>query len=52
MLSLEFVFTNRFFQLHFGIAEVAAAKARMFVNKPDGSISQTLTFIPITAFLL
>lgn len=25
------------FQLHAGIAEVAAAKARMFVNKPDGS---------------
>lgn len=24
-------------QLHAGIAEVAAAKARMFVNKPDGS---------------
>lgn len=27
------------FQLHAGIAEVAAAKARMFVNKPDGSKS-------------
>lgn len=26
------------FQLHAGIAEVAAAKARMFVNKPDGSM--------------
>lgn len=25
------------FQLHSGIADVAAAKARMFVNKPDGS---------------
>ncbi|KAF9597090.1 hypothetical protein IFM89_015281 [Coptis chinensis] len=25
--------------LHAGIAEVAAAKARMFVNKPDGSMS-------------
>lgn len=24
-------------QLHAGIAEVAAAKARMFINKPDGS---------------
>lgn len=23
--------------MHAGIAEVAAAKARMFVNKPDGS---------------
>lgn len=27
------------FQLHAGIAEVAAAKARMFINKPDGSMS-------------
>lgn len=27
------------FQLHAGIAEVAAAKARMFANKPDGSKS-------------
>lgn len=27
------------FQLHSGIAEVAAAKARMFINKPDGSAS-------------
>lgn len=27
------------FQLHSGLAEVAAAKARMFVNKPDGSIA-------------
>lgn len=26
------------FQLHAGIAEMAAAKARMFVNKPDGSM--------------
>lgn len=26
------------FQMHAGIAEVAAAKARMFVNKPDGSM--------------
>lgn len=26
------------FQLHAGLAEVAAAKARMFVNKPDGSM--------------
>lgn len=26
------------FQLHSGIADVAAAKARMFVNKPDGSM--------------
>lgn len=26
-------------QMHAGIAEVAAAKARMFVNKPDGSKS-------------
>lgn len=26
------------FQVHSGIAEVAAAKARMFVNKPDGSM--------------
>lgn len=25
--------------MHAGIAEVAAAKARMFVNKPDGSKS-------------
>jgi hypothetical protein len=25
-------------QMHAGLAEVAAAKARMFVNKPDGSI--------------
>lgn len=25
--------------MHAGIAEVAAAKARMFVNKPDGSTS-------------
>ena len=25
------------FQMHAGIAEVAAAKARMFINKPDGS---------------
>lgn len=24
-------------QVHAGIAEVAAAKARMFINKPDGS---------------
>lgn len=24
--------------MHAGIAEVAAAKARMFVNKPDGSM--------------
>ena len=28
-----------YFQLHASIAEVAAAKARMFVNKPDGSMS-------------
>lgn len=27
------------FQVHSGIAEVAAAKARMFINKPDGSKS-------------
>ncbi|OAY65905.1 Protein TIC 100 [Ananas comosus] len=26
--------------LHFGIAEVAAAKARMFVNKPDGMVRE------------
>lgn len=25
--------------MHAGIAEVAAAKARMFINKPDGSMS-------------
>lgn len=25
-------------QLHSGIAEIAAGKARMFVNKPDGSM--------------
>jgi len=24
--------------MHAGIADVAAAKARMFINKPDGSI--------------
>jgi len=24
--------------MHAGIAEVAAAKARMFINKPDGSM--------------
>lgn len=29
-------------QLHSGIAEVAAAKARMFINKPDGSKSLRL----------
>jgi hypothetical protein len=27
------------FQLHSGITEVAVANARMFVNKPDGSMS-------------
>jgi hypothetical protein len=30
------------FQLHAGIGEVAAAKARMFVNKPDGSMMFSL----------
>lgn len=29
----------RCIQMHAGIAEIAAAKARMFVNKPDGSKS-------------
>ena len=32
----------RTIQMHAGIAEVAAAKARMFVNKPDGSKSSFL----------
>lgn len=31
--------------MHAGIAEVAAAKARMFVNKPDGSMSFLLQIL-------
>lgn len=31
--------------MHAGIAEVAAAKARMFVNKPDGSMYSALQYL-------
>jgi len=31
-------YLQHLFQMHAGIAEVAAAKARMFINKPDGSM--------------
>ena len=36
---LRYFADNKVLQVHAGIAEVAAAKARMFVNKPDGSMS-------------
>lgn len=35
--------------MHAGIAEVAAAKARMFINKPDGS---TLCFLMYLIYVL
>lgn len=32
------ILLNLLWQMHSALAEVAAAKARMFVNKPDGSM--------------
>jgi hypothetical protein len=32
------ILLNLLRQMHSALAEVAAAKARMFVNKPDGSM--------------
>lgn len=51
LITAFYYFFFTLFQMHAALADVAAAKARMFVNKPDGSTLLFPTF-SIYMFLL